>query len=91
MLYEHMIMKNPSSVSLLDYVSSFRERLHEACAVAKDQLSAAQSKMKQQFDKKSVRRNLKVGDSVLVLSPVPGDALQAKFSGPYVIEKKIGE
>lgn len=72
-------MKTPSSVSLLDYVSSFRERLHKACAVAKDHLSAAQSKMKQQFDKKSVRRNLQVGDSVLVLLPVPGAALQSEI------------
>ncbi len=54
-------------MSLLDYVSSFRKRLHKACEVAKAHLSVAQGKMKQQFDKKSVRRNLQVGDNVLVL------------------------
>lgn len=91
LLYEHLLMKTPSSVSLLDYVSSFRERLHKACDVAKAHLSVAQSKMKTQFDKKSVRRNLQVGDSVLVLLPVPGAAFQAKFSGPYVIEQKLSE
>lgn len=91
MMYEHLLTPNSSSVSLLDYVSSFRERLHKACAVAKTHLSVVQAKMKRQFDKKSVQRNLQVGDSVLVLLPVPGAALQAKFSGPYVIEKKLSE
>ncbi len=58
LLYEHLLMKNPSSVSLLDYVSSFRERFHKACEVAKAHLSVVQGKMKQRFDKKSIRRNL---------------------------------
>lgn len=54
-------------LSIFWIASSFKERLNKACAVAKAHLSAAQSKMKQKFDKKSVRRNLQVGYSVLVL------------------------
>lgn len=91
LLYEHLLEKKSSCESLLDYVSSFRERLHNACDVAKAHLSVAQSNMKRQFDKKSVRRNFHVGDSVLALLPVPGAALQAKFSGPYTIEQKLSE
>ncbi len=31
------------------------------------------------------------GDKVLVLLPIQGHALQARFSGPYVIDKKLSE
>ena len=33
-------------VNLLDYVLNFKERLHRACALAKDNLVATQEKMK---------------------------------------------
>lgn len=77
--------------NILDYVSSFRERLHKACEIACDILSASQTKMKEKYDRKAVRRNFEVGDEVLVFLPVPGPALQAKFSGPYVVQKKLSE
>lgn len=47
--------------------------------------------MKLRFDKKAVQRSLQVGDQVLVLLPVPGALLQAQFSGPYVVSKKLSE
>ena len=34
---------------------------------------------------------MNVGDQVLVLLPIPGHPLQAKYSGPYTIEKKIND
>ena len=77
--------------NILDYVSSFRERLHHACACAQKALSSAQSKMKTRFDRKSVPRSFQAGDKVLVLLPVMGSALQAKFSGPYDVESKLSE
>ena len=77
--------------NLLDYVSEFRERLHKACARAQEALSSAQSKMKTRYDRKSVHRSFQAGDRVLVLLPVLGSALQAKFSGPYEVESKISD
>ena len=47
--------------------------------------------MKANFDKSAIERSFKPGDSVLVFLPIPGSALQAKFTGPYVIEKKLSE
>ncbi len=47
--------------------------------------------MKAQYDRKSVVRNFQAGDSVLVLLPVPGSALQARFTGPYTIERKLSD
>ncbi|KAL2085082.1 hypothetical protein ACEWY4_018402 [Coilia grayii] len=75
--------------NILDYVSSFRERLHNACACAQKALASAQVKMKTRYDRKSVDRSFQPGDKVLVLLPVVGSALQAKFSGPYEVESKL--
>ncbi len=47
--------------------------------------------MKGTFAKKTVQRSFEVGDQVLVLLPLPGSALQAKFTGPYVIEEKLND
>ncbi len=47
--------------------------------------------MKDNYDKKSVKRSFKVGDKVLVLLPLPGSTLQAKYAGPYEIEEKFSD
>ncbi len=83
MLREQLLDESVSPISILDYVSKFRDRLHRACAMAKENLVATQNKMKAHFDKKSVKRNFQPGELVLVLLPVQGSAMQAKFDGPY--------
>lgn len=77
--------------NVLDYVCEFKERLKAACTLAKGQLQQTQRKMKNHFDQKAVFRTFAVGDKVLVLLPIRGDPLQAKFSGPYIIKEKVGE
>ena len=47
--------------------------------------------MKLRFDKRARQRQFKPGDKVLVLLPVPQNPLQAKFFGPYTIEKKLSD
>ena len=74
-----------------DYVTSFNERLRVVCDLAKSSLASVQDNMKSHYDKKSVQRCFKTGDKVLVLLPVPGSALHAKFSGPYVIATKLSD
>uniref|UniRef100_A0A673AE92 Gypsy retrotransposon integrase-like protein 1 n=1 Tax=Sphaeramia orbicularis TaxID=375764 RepID=A0A673AE92_9TELE len=56
--------------NVLDYVSSFRERLHHACALAKEALSSSQSKMKAHFDKTAIECRFNPRDSVFVFLPV---------------------
>ncbi len=43
------------------------------------------------LDKDAVFRSFEKGDQVLVLLPLPGCALQAKFSGPYVVDRKLSD
>ena len=47
--------------------------------------------MKAKYDRRTEARSFKPGDKVLVLLPLQGDPLSAKFSGPYTIEKKLNE
>ncbi len=91
MLQESWVSDQKVECNLLDYVSSFRERLHNACKLAHTILESSQSKMKERFDRNAVFRSFSEGDQVLVLLPVQGAALQARFSGPYVIDKKLSD
>ncbi len=61
LLSEQLLKKSSSPVSVLEYVSSFREHLHQACMFAKAHLADMQYKMKKRFDQKSVSRNFQAG------------------------------
>nr|XP_055054187.1 uncharacterized protein LOC129439536 [Misgurnus anguillicaudatus] len=92
MLKEDMLSPETSSkTNVLDYVCKFRERLHHACLTAKESLAKAQVTMKDHFDLKSVSRQFNPGDQVLVLLPVIGSALSARFSGPYEVIQKLSD
>lgn len=47
--------------------------------------------MKGWFDKSAKIRQLSPGDKVLVFLPIPGSSLQARSSGPYVIQRKASD
>lgn len=68
LLQEKLLSLNPLTV--LDYVSCFREKLHLARNLASSHLLTTQTKMKTHFDRKSLNRNFQPGDSVLVLLPI---------------------
>ena len=78
-------------ISLLDYVSKFKERLHAACDLAKENLKSSQGKMKTWYDHKARSREFKPGDKVLVLFPLQSNPLQARFHGPYEILTKLND
>ncbi|KAI3374424.1 hypothetical protein L3Q82_006247 [Scortum barcoo] len=92
LLQESWLAKTHSPAhNILDYVSSFRERLHTACELARSSLSVAQSEMKNRYDKKALRRAFQPGERVLILLPVVGSSFEAKFCGPYEIEHKLSD
>ena len=80
-----------SYVNLLDYVSKFKHRLNRASDIARENLKEAQTKMKKWYDKDAKSREFGPGDKVLVLFPIPGHPLQARYHGPYTVESKVGE
>ncbi|XP_026119724.1 uncharacterized protein LOC113098887 [Carassius auratus] len=92
MLKEDILASQSSATTtVLDYVSKFREQLHKACTMARESLLKAQVAMKNKFDRKTVQRHFKEGDQVLVLLPVFGSALSARFSGPYEVIRKMSD
>ena len=77
--------------SLLKYVQTTRERLHKALEVAGLNLEKAQKNMKGYYDRKAQYRSFQPGEEVLVLLPMQGQPLAARYSGPYVVERRVGE
>ena len=47
--------------------------------------------MKKSYDKNTKERSFKSGDKVLALLPIPGKPLQARYFGPYTVEKKASD
>ena len=91
LLKEKWLTDQSTSCNLLDYVCQFRERLTKACELASSNLQASQRKMKTWYDQKVKCRSFSPGDQVLVLLPLPGSPLQARYRGPYAVLHKVGE
>ena len=91
LLKEKWLDEDPEKISVLKYVAAFKDRLFRASQMAKRNLQESQSKMKVWYDGKAKSRCFEPGDRVLVLFPVVGNPLQAKYSGPYKVVKKISD
>ena len=91
LLKEKWLDEDPERISVLKYVATFKDRLFRAGQIAKRNLQESQSKMKVWYDRKAKSRCFEPGDRVLVLFPVVGNPLQAKYSGPYKVVKKISD
>lgn len=90
-LVKDVFLRDSSDTNLLDYVSTFKERLTKAWDVASQHLKAAQQTMKYHYDLKVEPRKFRPGEKVLVLLPERKDVFSAKFAGPYRIEKKLSD
>ena len=88
LLKEKFLSNDETPLNLLQYVSDFRNRLSRACEIARSNLKTSQGKMKARYDNHVIDRKFKPGDKVLALLPIPGRPLQARYFGPYTIDKK---
>ena len=88
---ENWLSENTESLNLLDHVSKFRDKLKKSYELAQQNLKNSQSKIKMLHDRKSQNRVFKPGDKVLVLLPVQGNTLQARYHGPYKVLKRVGD
>ena len=91
LLKEKWLDEDPEKISVLKYVATFKDRLFRAGQIAKRNLQESQSKMKVWYDRKAKSRCFEPGDRVLVLFPVVGNPLQAKYSGPYKVVGEISD
>lgn len=58
---------------------------------ARQNLTEAQEEQRSRYDQKVTPRSFQAGDKVLLLLPTSENKLLAKWQGPYVVAKKIGE
>ena len=91
LLKEKFLSNDEAPLNLLQYVSDFRNRLSRACEVARSNLKTSQGKMKARYDNHVIDRKFKPGDKVLALLSIPGRPLQARYFGPFTIDKKTSD
>lgn len=84
-------LQTEAPIGVLQYVASFKDRLHTACDLARSNLQTAKGKMKTQYDRVAVKRTFNTGEQVLVLLPMGEDKLGVKFYGPHKVIKKVGD
>lgn len=73
----------------LNSFDDFQTKLNHIHEFAQKHLSKSQTKMKENYDKNACFRTFSPGDKVLVLLLNPLNSLQAKYTGPYIVEKKV--
>ena len=47
--------------------------------------------MKLHYDENALDRNFEPGDKLLALLPIPGKLLQARYYGPYTVDKNLSD
>ncbi|KAJ8342046.1 hypothetical protein SKAU_G00319740 [Synaphobranchus kaupii] len=64
--------------------------VEETWKVAAQNLTGAKERMKGQYDRKAMQRSFVPGDKVLVFTPVGRERFGTRFSGPYMVVRKVG-
>ena len=73
------------------YVLDLRNRLEDTCKIAGESLHQAQGQYKHHYNKKSKRREFKVGDKVTVLLPTDTNKLLLQWKGPYKVTEVVNK
>ena len=90
-LLKEVWLTDDLSNGLLTHISDVRDRLKRANDMAQEKLRDNQKCMKTWYDRKARTRMFHPGDKVLALLPIHGNPLQARYCGPYTIEKKTSD
>ena len=67
------------------YVIRLKEKLESTMKLAQKELEKAQDRNKHHYDKKSKKKNIKVGDKVLVLLPTHRNKFMMEWKGPFLV------
>ena len=80
-----------SDESVLSYILLMRERLAHMTELVQKNLSKAQTRQKNSYDRGTHERQFATGDQVLVLLPTTNSKLTARWQGPYEVVKPVGK
>jgi len=76
--------------NVVEFILNTRDRLRHGIDAATKHADNERSKAKRWYDRRACQREFDPGDKVLVLLPVQGKPLEAKFHGPYLVEQRLG-
>ena len=74
----------------IQYVMDLRAKLHSLGVMSREHLHQAQENQKRLYDRGTRLRDLTPGDKVLVLLPTSSTKLLAKWQGPFVVTRRVG-
>ena len=75
--------------TMTEYVAKMRKNLANARELARKYLRNTQRRMKKRYDKRTIVREFREGDEVLMFTPRKVQPFDGRFQGPYVIEKRV--
>ncbi len=80
-----------NSRSEIQYVMDLRAKLHTLWRLSMENLLQAQDKQMQLYNRGTRLRQFTPGEKVLVLLPTSNSKLLAKWQGPFVVTRRVGE
>ncbi|XP_066969281.1 uncharacterized protein [Macrobrachium rosenbergii] len=80
---------NVEAITVSQYLQKLKGNINKIHKFALNNLCKNQEEMKIRYDKNSKDRKFNVGDLVLAFYPITGSPFKSKFSGPYVIQKRL--
>lgn len=89
LLHDGVAQPEPLS-DIREYVDGFCRHLYLAGEIAKKNLVTSQRKMKTLYDRKAETHRFTLGDKVLALLPIISSPFQAKFTGPFLGLRQVG-
>lgn len=76
------------SANVIDFILNLRNRIRTFLEI----MNEMEEKVKKVwYDRKARDASYDIGDQVLLLLPLAGKSLQAKYIVPYIVEKMLGE
>ena len=79
------------SKSEIQYVMDLRAKLHTLGQLSRENFLEAQERQQHLYNRGSKLRQFSLGDKVLVLLPMSSTKLLAKWQGPFVVTRRVGE
>lgn len=83
-------VNDPEVRTTYQYIVDLKERLESTCTMAKENLEKATQRYRVNYNKRAKKRDMKVGEKVLVLLPTSSNKLLLQWRGPYEILEKVG-
>src|ERR1043165_4657999 len=84
------VLSGVEKTNLVDFVLKLRERIRVSVRLANENAVVAKSKSKEWYDRCAKVVDFEVGQQVLLLLPLIGKPLEAKYAGPYVVLERLG-